>query len=169
MLFKGAFGGTYNAALYLQNTSANAATVNIDYLDNAGAVAATQTVNLEAGAIASIWLPGVAGLPSGFVGGARITSDQPIVAVGRPHLGAEITAYNGAISGAQTAYLPMLFKNAFAAPYNAAFYVQNTTANAATVDISFYDDAGVLSCIKTINLAAFATQGFWMPTMACEP
>jgi hypothetical protein len=170
MLFRNAFaGGSYKAALYLQNVSGSSADVTIEYVDNNGVVAASQTVPLAAGAISSIWLPTVAGLPDGFVGGARITATQAIVAIGRPHLGTEITAYNGTSAGSLNAYLPMLFKNAFAAPYNAAFYIQNVTNSAATVDISFYDDAGVLSCIKTINLAAFATQGFWMPTVTCAP
>jgi hypothetical protein len=169
MLFRKAFGGNYNAALYLQNVSGSGASVTIEYLDSAGNVAATQSVMLEAGAIGSIWLPGVVGLPDGFAGGARITSTQNIVAVGRPHLGSEITAYNGTPAGSLDAYLSMLFKNAYGAPYNAAFYVQNTSGDLANVDISFYDDAGVLSCIKSITLAGNATQGFWMPTTACAP
>jgi hypothetical protein len=169
MLFRKAFGGSYNAALYLQNVSGSSASVTIEYLDGAGNVAATQNIVLEAGAIGSIWLPGVVGLPDGFAGGARITSTQNIVAVGRPHLGSEITAYNGTPAGSLDAYLSMLFKNAYGAPYNAAFYVQNTSGDLANVDISFYDDAGVLSCIKSITLAGNATQGFWMPTTACAP
>ncbi len=169
MLFKTAFGGSYQSALYLQNVSGSSANVTIEYVDNAGAVAATQTISLNAGAISSIWLPGVAGLPDGFVGGARITADQNIIAVGRPHLGSEITAYNGASTGSLTAYLPMLFKNAFGVPYNAAFYIQNVTGSAANVSISFYDDAGTLSCIKNITLGPHATQGFWMPTTTCAP
>jgi len=132
-------------------------------------VAATQNVTLAAGAISSIWLPTVAGLPDGFVGGARIAATQDVIAVGRPHLGAEITAYNGTSAGSLNAYLPMLFKNAYAAPYNAAFYIQNVTGNAANVDISFYDEAGTLSCVKSINLAGNATVGFWMPTVICAP
>ena len=170
MLFRKAFaGGSYNAALYLQNVSGASADMSIEYVDNAGAVAATQNVTLAAGAISSIWLPSVVGLPDGFAGGARIAATQDVIAVGRPHLGAEITAYNGTSAGSLNAYLPMLFKNAYAAPYNAAFYIQNVTGNAANVAISFYDEAGTLSCIKSINLAANATQGFWMPTVSCEP
>jgi hypothetical protein len=112
----------------------------------------------------------VVGLPDDFAGGARISSTQNVIAIGRPHLGSEISAYNGALTGGLNAYLPMLFKNAYGVPpYNAAFYVQNTSGSAANVDISFYDSAGVLSCIKSIDLAAGATAGFWMPTVTCEP
>jgi hypothetical protein len=132
-------------------------------------VAATQNVTLAANAISSIWLPGVVGLADDFAGGARISSTQEIIAVGRPHLGSEISAYNGAPAGSLNASLPMLFKDAYGGSYNAAFYVQNTSGSAANVNISFYDSAGVLSCVKSINLAAGATEGFWMPTVTCEP
>ncbi len=170
MLFKNAFtGGSYKAALYLQNVSGTSANVTIEYRDNNGTVAATQNVTLGAGAISSIWLPSVAGLPDGFVGAARITATQNIIAVGRPHLGSEITAYNGAAGGSTSVYLPMLFKNAYGVPYNAAFYIQNVTGNTANVNISFYDDAGTLACIKNITLDPNATQGFWMPTTTCAP
>jgi hypothetical protein len=170
MLFRNAFGGcSYDAALYLQNVSASSADVTIEYLGNDGAVAATQNVTLAANAISSIWLPGVAGLPDGFAGGVRISSTQDIIAVGRPHLGSEITAYNGTPVGSTSAYLPMLFKNAYGGSYNAAFYVQNTSGSAANVEISFYDSAGALSCIKSIDLAPEATAGFWIPTVTCTP
>lgn len=175
MLFRNAFAnGSYKAALYLQNVSdgipdvTNPAAVTIEYVDNNGVVVATQNVTLVAGAVGSIWLPTVPGLPDGFVGGARITSTQEIVAIGRPHLGTEITAYNGAPPGGLTTYLPMLFKNAFG-NYQSAFYIQNTSGSPANVDIRFYDSAGALSCVKTINMAPYATQGFWMPTVACGP
>lgn len=175
MLFRNAFAnGSYKAALYLQNVSdgipdvTNPAAVTIEYIDNNGVVTATQNVMLVAGAVSSIWLPSVPGLADGFAGGARISSTEEIVAVGRPHLGAEIAAYNGAPLGGLTTYLPMLFKNAFD-NYQSAFYIQNTSGSPANVDIRFYDSAGVLSCVKTINLAPYATQGFWMPTVACGP
>jgi hypothetical protein len=111
----------------------------------------------------------VAGLPDGFVGGANITSDQNIIAVGRPHLGSEITAYNGAPIGSTSAYLPMLFKNAYGVPYNAAFYVQNTGSNTATASIFFYDDAGTLLCVKGLTIPANGTVGFWSPVTTCAP
>ncbi len=169
MLFRKAYGGSYNAALYLQNVSGVSANLTIEYVNNNGVVAATQYATLAARAISSIWLPSVTGLPDGFVGGARITANQAIVAVGRPHLGAEIAAYNGASGGSLSAHLPMLFKNAYGVPYQAAFYIQNVTNHAATVEISFYNDAGVPSCTETVNLAANATRGFWMPTVICAP
>lgn len=169
MLFRAAFGGSYNAAMYLQNVSGSPATVTIEYRDNAGALAATQNVTLAAGAISGVWLPTVAGLPDGFVGGAFITSDQPVIAVGRPHLGSEITTYNGASAGSSSSYLPMLFKNAFGIPYQSAFYLQNTSSSAAQASIFFYDDAGALLCVQGIDLAAQATVGFWTPTAVCAP
>jgi hypothetical protein len=169
MLFRNAFGGTYNTALYLQNVSGASATVTVEYLGSNGALAATQTLSLGAGAIGSLWLPSVPGLADGFVGGARITSTQAIVAVARPHLGNEVMAYNGAPAGGLAAYLPMLFKDAFGGGYDAALYVQNTSSSPANVTMRFFDTEGSLSCLKQALLPAGATVGYWLPDLACTP
>ena len=98
-----------------------------------------------------------------------VTSNQPIVAVGRPHLGTQVTTYNGFASRNLNAYLPMLFKAAFGGSYNAAFYIQNTENSAATVTIKFYDSSGNLSCPRTENIPALSTLGFWVPSVTCSP
>lgn len=170
MLFRKAFGGTYNTALYLQNVSGASATVTVEYLGSNGALAATQTLSLGAGAIGSLWLPSVPGLADGFVGGARITSTQAIVAVARPHLGNEVMAYNGAPAGGLAAYLPMLFKDAFGGGYDAALYIQNTnSASPANLTMRFFDTTGSLSCLKQALLPAGATVGYWLPDLTCTP
>lgn len=50
----------------------------------------------------------------GWSGGVSIGSTQNIVAIGRPHVGAEVASYNGFATGSLTSYIPMLFKNAMA-------------------------------------------------------
>ena len=64
--------------------------------------------------------------------GVVVESDQPVVGVGRPHIGAKVTTYNGFTGGSLDMYMPMLFKNALGCTYNAAFYVQNTETSAAS-------------------------------------
>jgi hypothetical protein len=108
-------------------------------------------------------------LPAGWVGGAVITSDQPIVTVGRPHIGEQVTTYDGFTSGSLNSYLPMLFKNAFGGAYNAAFYIQNTEASAATVTTKFYDSAGALTCTRSDTIPALSTLGYWVPSLICVP
>ncbi len=173
MLFKNAFGGSYNAALYLQNISdTTSANVSISYYDSTGALTCSVTnETLTPLAIKGYWLPTVGCLPVGWVGGAVVTSDQPIVAVGRPHVGSQVTTYAGFASGSLSMYAPMLFKNAFGGGYNAALYIQNTDAAlSATVDIEFYDSAGSLTCALTgETIAALATKGYWIPSISCLP
>ena len=67
-----------------------------------------------------------------------------IVAIGRPHLGAEVAAYNGFTSGGTTNYLPMLFRGQWG--YDAAFYVQNISGSNTTVSVDFYDVDGNYTC-----------------------
>lgn len=173
MLFKNAFGGSYSAALYLQNISdTTAANVSISYYDSTGALTCSVTnETLTPLAIKGYWLPTVSCLPVGWVGGAVVTSDEPIVAVGRPHVGSQVTTYAGFASGSLSMYAPMLFKNAFGGGYNAALYIQNTDAAlSATVDIEFYDSAGSLTCALTGEaIAALATKGYWIPSISCLP
>jgi hypothetical protein len=170
MLFKGAFGGSYNAAFYVQNVHAsNMANITIKYYDSAGNLSCTVSDTVSALASKGYWVPGESCLPAGWVGGVVVTSDQPIVAVGRPHIGDQVTTYNGFTSGGLSSYLPMLFKEAFGGSYNSAFYVQNTEASAAAVTIKFYNSNGTLTCTRSDSIPALSTLGYWVPSVTCSP
>ena len=106
----------------------------------------TASDTISALASKGYWVPGQTCLPAGWVGGVVVTSDQPIVAIGRPHIGTEVMTYNSFSSGSLTSYLPMLFKNAFGGTYDSAFYVQNVGASTATLSIKYYDSTGTLTC-----------------------
>lgn len=170
MLFKKAFGGTYNAAFYIQNVNAsNTANVTISYYNEAGALSCTVTDTVAALASKGYWLPSVGCLPDGWVGGVEVTSSQPIVTVARPHIGTQVTTYNGFAGGSITSYVPMLFKNAFAGgSYKAAFYVQNVhPSSSANITIQYYDSAGNLSCTETDTISPLASKGYWLPGVGC--
>jgi predicted outer membrane repeat protein len=173
MLFKGAFGGSYNAAFYLQNTSASTqARITIKYYDSDGILKCTRADSISPRASKGYWVPtatcDTGSLNAGWVGGVVVTSDQPVVGVGRPHIDTQVTTYNGFTAGSTSSFLPMLFNKAWDS-YNAAFYVQNTETTAATVTLKFYDSGGTLSCTHTDTVAALATQGYWLPTVTCDP
>ena len=170
MLFKGSFGGSYNAALYVQNIDpTHTANITVKFYDNAGTLSCTETPRSRLWASKGYWVPDLTCLPAGWVGGAVITSDFNIVAVGRPHVGPEVMTYNGFSSGSLTSYLPMLFKNAWGS-YDSAFYVQNVdTADTANITIKFYDSAGTLSCTLTDTVAPLASKGWWVPNQSCLP
>ena len=171
MLFKNAFGGSYDAAFYVQNVGATAATVSIKYYDLNGNLTCTVPDTVAPLASKGYWLPGLPAtcLPDNWVGGAVVTSDVDVVAIGRPHIGAQVTTYNGFTTGGLSSYLPMLFKDAFGGSYDSAFYVQNTEASAATVITKFYDNTGALTCSRSDTLAPFSTLSLWVPSLTCTP
>lgn len=174
MLFKDAFGGSYDAALYIQNLSNSLATLTIQFINSSGVIDCTLNDTINARASKGYWLPSInacssGSLPADWVGGVKIASDQPIAAVGRPHIGSEITTYNGFSTGSTSVYVPMLFKGSFGGSYNAAFYVQNVDANnTANITIQYFDTAGTLNCIKQDILEPLASKGYWVPTATCD-
>jgi hypothetical protein len=171
MLFKGAYGGTYNAAFYVQNVDASMANISIEYYDLAGNLSCTVPDTLAPLASKGYWLPSLSAdcLPDGWVGGVVVTSDMDIVAIGRPHIGTQVTTYNGFTSGSVSTYLPMLFKDAFGGSYDSAFYIQNTEASAANVTTKFYDGTGALTCTRSDTIPALSTLGLWAPSLTCTP
>ena len=171
MLFKDAFGGSYDSALYVQNTdSSNTASITIKFYDNTGTLSCTITDSIPALGYLGYWLPGESCLSAGWVGGAAITSDQPITAIGRPHIGTEVMTYNGFSSGSLTSSAPMLFKDAFGGSYDAALYVQNlSSSTTANISIKFYDSTGAETCTKVDTVAALASKGYWLPSESCLP
>ena len=172
MLFKNAFGGTYNSAFYIQNVdNSNFASVSIKYYDNAGVLKCTKNDTIAPLASKGYWVPSAActigSLPATWVGSVTVSSDRTIVAVGRPHIGAEVLSYNGFSGGSLGSSVPMLFKYAFGGSYNSAFYVQNIEASAANVRIEFYDSNGYLNCVREESIPALSAFGYWLPSVTC--
>lgn len=168
MLFRNAWG-SYNAAMYIQNVdSSSSADIAIDYIDTDGNLTCTRLVNIPARASRGYWMPSEC-VPDGWVGGAVITSDRDIVALGRPHIGAEITTYNGFASGSHSVYVPMLFNRAWGS-YDAALYIQNTDLDGpAEIVIEYRDLEGNLTCSHADTLAARASRGYWIPYECVPP
>lgn len=171
MLFKDAFGGDYDSALYVQNVTTNPANITIRYYNNSGGLDCTKTDTISQLSSKGYWLPTVTcntgSLPVGWVGGVVVTSDQDIVAVGRPHIGTQVTTYSGFGDGGLSMSVPMLFKGTFGS-YDSALYVQNVGSSIANITISFYDANGDLSCTKQDTVAVLASKGYWLPTITCS-
>jgi hypothetical protein len=169
MLFSQAFGGSYNAALYVQDVDRNnPAHITVEYRDSTGALTCSRTDTIPALSSHGYWIPSEC-VPSGWVGGAHITSDKPIVAVGRPHIDTAVTAYDGFNAGTQKGSAPMLFSAAFGGSYNAALYIQNMGSADANVTMDFYDSSGVKTCSQPATILNHASQGFWLPSISCLP
>jgi hypothetical protein len=97
-----------------------------------------------------------------------VTSDQPVVGVGRPHIGVQVTTYNGFTAGSANSFLPRLFKDAFGGSYDSAFYIPNTESTQATVTVKFYDTLGNLTCTRQDAISALSTLGYWVPSVVCN-
>ena len=171
MLFKDAFGGSYDSALYIQNVDpSNTANITIHFYDSSGNETYSMNDAISPLASKGYWLPSIAGLGASWVGGVKVESDRNIVAVGRPHVGAQVMTYNGFTSGSMTAYVPMLFKDAFGGSYDAALYVQNLDlANSADITIKYYDTSGNLVHTANDTIAALASKGYWLPGISQLP
>ena len=171
MMFKDAFGGSYDSALYIQNLDpTNTANITIRFYDNSGTETYSTTDSISALASKGYWLPAIAPLGTSWVGGVKVESDHDIVAVGRPHVGSQVMAYNGFVSGSVNAYVPMLFRDAFGGSYNSALYIQNIDpSNTADVTIQFFDANGDLSCTVNDSISALASKGWWLPGLNCAP
>ncbi len=103
----------------------------------------------------------VAPLPDDWTGTGVITSNEPIVAMGRPHIGSpvQVSAYAAFGQGSNTAYLPMLFKRAFNGTYSSAFYVQNISSSAtAAYTITYYNLNGSVACTINDSLTKLASK-----------
>jgi alpha-tubulin suppressor-like RCC1 family protein len=167
MLFKQMWG--YDSAFYVQNTDpSNSANVTIKFYDPDGTLNCTKTDTIPELSSHGYWLPSESCLPDSWYGGVVVTADRNIVAVGRPHLGSEITTYNGFAVGSTNMYAPMLFKQAFGS-YDSALYVQNVGGSAATVTLKFYNASGVLACSVPDTISMGASKGYWLPSISCLP
>jgi hypothetical protein len=171
MLFKNQSGN--DSAFYVQNVSDSApANITMKFVNGDGSVACTANDTIAAFSSKGYWVPtqscASGSLPPSWAGAVVVTSDQPIVSVGRPHIGAQVTTYNGFLDGTTTVYVPMLFKNMW--NYNAALYVQNTNGTTpANLEITFRDAVdGSLDCTITDSLPAHAAKGYWVPDLTCN-
>jgi hypothetical protein len=165
MLFKNIWG--YDSAFYVQNLDAvNPAAITLKFYDTNGNLSCTLTDSIPLLSSHGTWVPDLTCLPASWVGGVVVTSNRSIVAVGRPHIGSEITTYNGFSSGSLTMYVPMLFKNIWG--YDAALYVQNVDAvNTADITLKFYDTTGNLTCTQTDSIPRLSSHGYWLPDLTC--
>jgi hypothetical protein len=169
MLFKQMWE-SYDSAFYVQNTDAvNSANVTIKFYDPNGVLNCTKPDTIPAMSSHGYWLPSETCLPDSWYGGVVVTSDRNIVAVGRPHIGSEITTYNGFAAGSTTLYAPMLFKRINGTD-DSALYIQNVNpVNTATISIKFYDQSGVLTYTQPDTISPGSSKGYWLPSIAGLP
>jgi hypothetical protein len=150
-------GGTTTATSFVvQNLGSLAANVQVEFRPAAGgAPVDTQSAQIGIGAAANFDQRFQTNLPSGFMGGAIVSSDQPIGAVVNllrsattPGAVNSYESYNGfgSTNVGQSIRLPQILKNVSSAGlvYNTQISVQNTdTTNPASVTLTFTPDPNI--------------------------
>ena len=102
----------WDTSVNVQNASASTASITVNYYNPNGSVAKTRTDSLPAYATHSYYSPNE-GLANGFIGTARITSNQPVAVVvnqSAPHGSSAVKgmSYSGTASGTTVAVIPDL-------------------------------------------------------------
>jgi hypothetical protein len=110
--------------------------------------------------------PTDAKLPVGFAGTATIQSDrgQPLAAVvNEVGPGGQFSSYDTVANPSDTLNAPVALRDAFGG-FNTGIGIQNTTATAGTVNINYYDNAGLLKYTSTLQLKAWGYLGIYQGT-----
>lgn len=131
-------------SLVIQNTTKSAATATVTYLDQSGNTVVTKQESLGAYATVTESAANV-GLPSGFIGSAKITATQKVGIVSLIALSTgDTSAFNAVRSSDFTYYTPVLIpqvENAYYG-YTSAVTVTNSGTTATTAEIHYYDPNG---------------------------
>jgi hypothetical protein len=165
-----AYGG-YTTGIGLVNVSNITVNVTVTYRDGSGTVIKTQTLsNVAAGAYQALYSGDTTlGLPNGFSGTATITSSAGYLAavVNETGPGGQFSSYDAVPAGSTTLYAPAALHNAYGG-YNTGMAIQNTTATAGAVTITYYDTNGTPT-VKTSSIAANGYLGVYQGTDIPSP
>ena len=166
-----AYGG-YTTGIGLLNEGTSPTNVIISYRDGSGAVIKTQTVTaLAAHAYKALYSGDTTlALPSGFAGTATIISSpaQPLGAVvNETGPGGQFSSYDAVPGGTTTLNVPVALNNAFGGYYT-GMGIQNTSASAGTVSVTYYDTSGTATA-KTFNIGANGSLGVYQGSTTDGP
>jgi hypothetical protein len=161
--------GGYTTGIGLINTGSAATDVRITYRDGSGTTVKTQTlVAVAANSYQGVYSgdPSL-GLPAAFAGTATIEStsvpSQPLAAViNEVGPSGQFSSYDAVPAGSTTLYAPAALKNAYGG-YNTGIGIQNTSATAGTVAVTYFD-AGGTATTHNFNLGARGYLGIYQGT-----
>ena len=166
-----AYGG-YTTGIGLLNEGSGPTDVTITYRDGTGLVVKTQTVPaLAAHAYHALYSGDTTlALPDGFAGTATITSSagQPLGAiVNETGPGGQFSSYDALASGSTLLNVPVALNNAYGGYYT-GMGVQNTSAIAGTVFVTYYDASGAATA-KSFSILANGSLGVYQGSATDGP
>jgi lysozyme len=163
-----AYGG-YTTGIGLLNQGATT-DVLVTYRDGSGALVKNQLVaGLPAHAYRALYSGDTSlGLPSGFAGTATITSSQPLGAiVNETGPGGQFSSYDAVPAGSTTLNVPAALNNAYGGYYT-GMGIQNTSASAGMVSVTYYDTSGTATA-KSFNIAGNGSLGVYQGSATDGP
>jgi hypothetical protein len=166
-----AYGG-YTTGIGLLNEGSSPTNVTITYRDGSGAIVKTQPVTALAAHAYQALFSGdtTLALPSGFAGTATITSTagQPLGAiVNEVGPGGQFSSYDAVPAGSSLLNVPVALNNAFGGYYT-GMGIQNTSASAGSVSVTYYDASGTATP-KTFSIAANGSLGVYQGSATDGP
>lgn len=174
-LFKGYVG--YTSAITVQNPSPGDARVTITYRDQSGDTLATGgPFTVPRNGVVDAPLAATS-LPEGFVGGAVVSSDLPILATaqvvntaGELGIVAGVAAYpTHPIAAYRSANLPVVYKNYSSDGWVSSILVQNLGGDTAAVKITFRGAALPSPVVLTDTMAPGAAKQYYQGTQPDLP
>jgi hypothetical protein len=171
--------GSYQSEIFCGNTSAADATIQVDYYDEAGAVASTVNDTVPANQSKII----VVNAPAGFRGAGVVSSEASLAcSVNMVKTGVDGTAGNPARLGTSesvssentgaTLFAPQAAKglgNATVGFYNSFFSVQNTDGSDVSVDITYIDRTGTTYAGGSITVKANSSKAVYLEDVVAVP
>lgn len=149
----------YNTALVIQNIGSSTADVTVEYTNGY-----SKDYSIAAGAAASIYTPGEAGLTAGnTLYGATVTSNnaQPLVTLVNESNGYNRAAsYSGFAAGSTEVRAPIVEKRYYG--YNSSVTCQNVGGAATTMTIAYA--TGATGTTTSPSIAVGGTHLFYQPT-----
>jgi len=137
--------------------AAEDAHIVMEYYDQSGNVAATDSATLAPRAAKGFNAGRVTGLPDGFAGSLVISSDKPVAAVANDTDTDSIGMYNGFDAGSTAFYCPALYKGA--GGWSSQVTVQNLWSGGnVNVTFEFYDRAGNLTATTTRSIEPYSQE-----------
>jgi hypothetical protein len=127
----------FSSSIVVQNASTTAANVKISYRNTAGSEVTSETRSIPGSASSTFDQTSTSGLPDAFVGGAVVTSDQPVAAIFLVSASNQLSSARGFKTGSTSAYMPVIYNQYF--NFNTNVLVQNVGTSPTNVQIDYYD------------------------------
>lgn len=134
----------WNSYIAIQNTTGTATPVTVSFVNRYGQSYPAVKVTIPANSNHIVYLEEITTLPSMFIGGAKVASDDgttplAVTAVfyneGTSSSTSQIHAYNGAVTGSNTIYAPYIVRNYYG--YQSGITIQNVGATSTSFKIKF--------------------------------